>query len=94
MNKKPEQIVLSLVPFTVSSELAKLSQAILPPDMFTKLKGNKENLYVKVKDFILTCNKSSDIPQGKIGFGKRALAYLNLNLTDQIAVAVYEIPLD
>lgn len=64
---------VELIPTNISNDLAKLNGAILHPDTYTKLNvAKQEKLYVKVKDFILTCAKSSDIAPDKIGLSKKA----------------------
>jgi hypothetical protein len=49
---------------------------------------------MRIKEFILTCNRSPEIPQDKIGLSKKAREFIYVNMTDAIPVAVYQIPLD
>lgn len=50
---------LQLTPINISNELAKLNQAILNPELYNKLKTTGFNLvYVRIKDFIMTCGRS------------------------------------
>ena len=86
---------LELIPTNISNELAKLNQAVLHPDTYARLKHPKqEKVYIKVKDFILTCNKSSDVPQDKIGLSKKVREFLFVNLINPIIVEGYVIPND
>jgi len=54
----------NLVPININNELAKLNQAILNPELFGKLKqlSKDQPVYLRIKDFILTCNQSPEVP--------------------------------
>jgi hypothetical protein len=86
---------LELIPTNISNDLAKLNQAVLHPDTYAKVKHPKqEKVYIKVKDFILTSTKSSEIPPDKIGISKKVREFLFVNMINPILVEGYVIPND
>lgn len=86
----------TLVPVNISNELAKLNQAILNPELYARLKqlAKDQPVYLRVKDFILTCNQSPEVPLEKIGLNKKTREYIYVNLVDPVMVSVYQVPSD
>lgn len=94
--QKPVSNNFELVPININNELAKLNQAILNPELFSKLKQltKDQSVYIRVKDFILTCNQSAEVPPGKLGLNKKTREYVYVNLVDPVPVNTYQIPVD
>lgn len=86
---------LELIPKDIPNEYAKLNVAVLHPQIFSKLKSpQQDKVYVKVKEFILTCMASNDMPLDRIGMSKKIREFVFVNMIDTIVVEGYLIPVD
>ena len=63
---------LELIPKDIPNNYAKLNVAVLHPQTYAKLKApQQEKVYVKVKEFILTCVAANDMLPDRIGMSKK-----------------------
>lgn len=51
-------------------------------------------MYVKIKNFILTCVAANDVTPDRIGMSKKIREYVFVNMIDPVIVEGYVIPID